>query len=114
MMAEQEEFDMASQYGSFAMDSEDSSLTESQQSLGASKTVGTMGMMTTRSQGSLRSGHRSVKSHASELGIKFGDIPTHSEAPVFSFGNSDRATRAKVSRLSSPRNLNTFTPFWAV
>jgi hypothetical protein len=90
MMAEQEEFDnMASQFGSFG--SEDSSLTESQPSIGPART---MGMMTTGSRGSLRS--RSVKSQASELGIKFGDIPTHNEAPTFSFGNSDRATRAKV------------------
>lgn len=36
-----------------------------------------------------------VIGYAHGLGLKFGDLPTHSTAPAFSFGSGDRQSRAK-------------------
>ena len=36
-----------------------------------------------------------VVGSANEFGLKFGDVPTHSTAPAFSFGSGDRQSRAK-------------------
>jgi len=37
----------------------------------------------------------SIVGSANEFGLKFGDVPTHSTAPAFSFGSGDRQSRAK-------------------
>lgn len=53
--------------------------------------------MTVNTMGSLGSkSFRSTASAATELGIKFGTIPTSPVAPSFSFGTGDRNGRKKV------------------
>ena len=45
--------------------------------------------------GHISSPTTSVVGLAAEFGMKFGDVPTRSTAPAFSFGSGDRQARAK-------------------